>query len=45
MLVVEDEKRMAALLRRGLKEEAFAVDVATNGCDGEWYARENDTTR
>jgi len=42
VLVVEDEERMAALLRRGLEEEGFAVDVATNGREGEWFAREND---
>jgi two-component system OmpR family response regulator len=31
MLVVEDEVRMAALLRRGLSEEGYAVDVAGDG--------------
>ena len=28
VLVVEDEKRLAAALRRGLEDEGFAVDVA-----------------
>jgi two-component system OmpR family response regulator len=42
MLVVEDEARMAGVLRRGLQEEGFAVDVATSGEDAVWYAREND---
>ena len=42
VLVVEDEARMAGLLRRGLAEEGFAVDMAANGEDGLWYAREND---
>jgi two-component system OmpR family response regulator len=42
VLVVEDEPRMAGLLRRGLQEEGFAVDVAGGGEDGVWYAREND---
>ena len=42
MLVVEDEARMAAVLRRGLQEEGFAVDVAANGEDAVWYASEND---
>ncbi len=42
LLVVEDEPRMAAVLRRGLTEEGFAVDLATNGEDGSWYAAEND---
>ncbi len=42
VLVVEDELRMADLLRRGLAEEGFAVDLAASGEDGLWYAREND---
>jgi two-component system, OmpR family, response regulator len=42
MLVVEDEARMAGVLRRGLQEEGFAVDVAASGEDAVWYAREND---
>jgi two-component system OmpR family response regulator len=42
VLVVEDEPRMADVLRRGLAEDGFAVDVATNGDDGWWYASEND---
>jgi two-component system OmpR family response regulator len=33
VLVVEDEVKMAALLRRGLEEEGMAVDVAGNGED------------
>lgn len=42
MLVVEDEAPMAESLRRGLEAEGFAVDVATNGEDGLWLAREHD---
>ena len=34
ILVVEDEAKLAALLRRGLIEEAHAVDVAASGEDG-----------
>ena len=34
VLVVEDEIKMAALLRRGLSEEGLAVDVAGSGEDG-----------
>ena len=34
ILVVEDEVKLAALLRRGLTEEAHAVDVASTGEDG-----------
>ena len=41
-LVVEDESKMAALLRRGLQEEGFAVDIAANGEDGSWLGTEND---
>ncbi len=41
VLVVEDEGRMAALLRRGLQEEGYAVDLAATGEDGIWLATEN----
>jgi DNA-binding response OmpR family regulator len=33
ILVVEDEPRMAALIRQGLEEEAYAVDVVGNGLE------------
>jgi DNA-binding response OmpR family regulator len=41
LLVVEDEMRLAEGLKRGLEAEGFAVDVAANGTDGLWLAREN----
>jgi len=41
ILVVEDEARMAGLLKRGLEEEGHAVDVAGSGPDGFWMATEN----
>jgi DNA-binding response OmpR family regulator len=41
LLVVEDEVRLAEGLKRGLEAEGFAVDVALNGVDGLWLAREN----
>ena len=41
LLVVEDEQRLAAGLRKGLEAEGFAVDVVHNGSDGIWMAREN----
>ena len=41
VLVVEDEVRLAASLKRGLEGDGFAVDVAANGTDGLWMAREN----
>ncbi|MGW4335069.1 response regulator transcription factor [Rhodococcus koreensis] len=42
LLVVDDERRLATGLRRGLEAEGFAVDVAYNGTDGLWMAQEND---
>jgi DNA-binding response OmpR family regulator len=42
VLVVDDEQRLAAALRRGLEAEGIAVDVAHTGTDGLWMAREND---
>ncbi len=41
VLVVEDEQRLAAGLRNGLEAEGFAVDVALDGNDGLWLAREH----
>ena len=38
-LVVEDEAKMAALIRRGLLEEGYAADVAGSGEDALWMAR------
>src|SRR5262245_58549176 len=40
ILVVEDESRLAEGLRAGLSADGFAVDVALNGTDGLWLARE-----
>ncbi|MCH6230961.1 response regulator transcription factor [Microbacterium sp. CFH 31415] len=42
VLVVDDEVRLADGLRRGLEAEGFSVDVAHNGVDGLWLARENE---
>jgi two-component system, OmpR family, response regulator len=42
ILVVEDEVKMAGLLKRGLSEEGYAVDVAPNGEEGVWLGTEND---
>ncbi|MEU4829886.1 response regulator transcription factor [Streptosporangium sp. NPDC023615] len=41
VLLVEDEKRLARLLKEGLAGEGFAVDVAHDGRDGLWMATEN----
>src|SRR5579862_7088141 len=40
VLVVEDERRLAAAVRTGLQAEGFAVDLAHNGEDGLHLARE-----
>jgi two-component system, OmpR family, response regulator len=40
LLVVEDSPKMASLLRRGLTEEGYAVDVVSNGVDAVWLATE-----
>jgi len=42
VLVVDDEKRLAWSLRVGLEAEGFAVDLAHDGTDGLWLARENE---
>jgi len=42
ILIVEDEKKMAALLKLGLEEEAHAVTVAYNGTDALQIARTYD---
>ena len=42
ILVVEDEVVLAEGIRRGLVAEGFAVDVAHDGTDGLWRAREQD---
>ena len=41
VLVVEDEKRLAAAVRKGLEAEGFAVDVTLDGTEGLWMAREH----
>ncbi len=38
ILVVEDEKKISDFLRRGLKEEGWAVDVAYDGEQGDFLA-------
>ena len=41
VLVIEDEMRMARLVKRALEEEGHAVDVAGDGPEGLWMATEN----
>jgi two-component system OmpR family response regulator len=38
ILVVEDELKMASLIRRGLAEEGYAADIASTGEDALWMA-------
>ncbi|GAA5047291.1 DNA-binding response OmpR family regulator [Thermocatellispora tengchongensis] len=42
VLLVEDERRLADLVKSGLAGEGFAVDLAYDGRDGLWMATEND---
>jgi two-component system, OmpR family, response regulator len=42
VLIVEDDLRMASLVRRGLANEGLAVDVAPNGEDALWMAQAHD---
>src|SRR3954464_8426212 len=39
VLVVEDEVKMASLIRRGMREEGLAADVAIKGEDALWMAQ------
>jgi len=42
VLVVEDEMRMATLIRRGLVQEEFSADLARTGEDALWMAAAHD---
>jgi len=42
ILVVEDENKIASLIKRGLKEEGYAVDIASDGLEGEFLATTNE---
>jgi two-component system OmpR family response regulator len=39
VLVVEDEKKLAGLLARGLREEGYAADIADRGEEALWMAQ------
>jgi DNA-binding response OmpR family regulator len=41
LLVVEDDAKIAGALRRGLTAEGFSVEVAADGVEGLWRARES----
>lgn len=42
ILVVEDEKKIAGFIRRGLKEENYSVDIAYDGEEGHFLAKTNE---
>lgn len=42
ILVIEDEKKVAAFVKRGLEQESYAVDVVHDGEEGQHYAEVNE---
>jgi len=42
LLIIEDEKKIADFIKRGLKEEGYAADVALDGEEGRLLATTND---
>jgi two-component system, OmpR family, response regulator len=42
VLIVEDEPKMAGLIRRGLREEGYAADIAGRGEEALWMAGATD---
>lgn len=38
ILLIEDDKKIASAIRKGLRDESYAVDVASNGLIGEELA-------
>jgi DNA-binding response OmpR family regulator len=41
VLIVEDDAKIAAAVRRGLEAEGFTTEIAADGVDGLWRATEN----
>jgi DNA-binding response OmpR family regulator len=41
VLIIEDDESILNMLKRGLEDEDFVVDVSTNGEDGEYLASTN----
>jgi len=41
VLVVDDDRRLCNIIKRGLVEESYAVDIAFNGEEGEYLAEVN----
>lgn len=42
ILVIEDEKKIQEFIKRGLKEEGYAIDSASDGENGYFLAKTND---
>ncbi|MDO8427454.1 MAG: response regulator transcription factor [Deltaproteobacteria bacterium] len=42
ILIIEDEKKVAAFIKRGLEQESYAVDVVEDGVEGQHYAEVNE---
>ncbi len=42
ILIIEDEKKVAAFIKRGLEQESYAVDVVEDGVEGQHYAEINE---
>lgn len=42
ILLIEDDKRVAAAISKNLRAESFAVDIASNGAEGESLAHINE---
>ena len=42
ILVIEDEVKIAQFIKRGLKEEGYAVDVAIDGEEGHFMLSSNE---
>lgn len=38
ILVIDDDRRLCGIMKRGLLEEGYAVDLAYDGEEGEWLA-------
>ena len=44
IVVVDDDRRLCAIIKRGLLEEAYAVDLAYDGEEGEYLTEVNLTS-
>lgn len=42
ILIIEDEKKVASFIKRGLEQESYAVDVCEDGVEGQHYAEVNE---